>query len=422
MIYKFLRWYTRWGIKFFYRNVFVFHKEKVDFNKAAIIASNHPAGFYESIILTTILPKPVHFLVRSDYVNIYFLKWFFNIIKLLPIYRQSEGVKNLSKNQEVFDMINDELRNNSLIGIYPEGSTKYQFKVSSIKKGISRMIANALKESIQPVRVVPIGFNFSDLTSFRSFLNVYSNGQLNFYKNDISSDNINKDLRNITRQIEDKLKDVNIDLDEKDKQEVFKTVQTLLINEEISSYKVKSYEFNSQLPERLVKLSKKMNLMEHTEFEALKGETYIYSELLNKYKMSDSAVRSNKVNFINILSIVIGLPVFLIGFLMNILPVVPAVFIVRRYTKEIEYKAVLLVLLSQFLYFFYFILIICLALLWLNVWGLIVLISPFLAWYSVRYYDLISDVIQSWRFNSLQKKEDILTQRKKVMNLLSEIS
>ena len=418
MIYRFLRWYTRWGIKFFYRNVFIFHKKKIDFNKSAILASNHPAGFYESIILTTILPKPVHFLVRSDYVNIKFLKRFFKVIKLLPIYRQSEGIRDVKKNNEVFDIISVELKNNSFIGIYPEGTTKYQFKVSPIKKGISRIILNAMEESIDPIRVVPVGFNFSDLTKFRSFLNIYSDGEIDFTKDDLSSRNKNMDLRKMTNKIENRLFEVNINIEDLEKQHLYKKVQYLLINEALAKSRVHSYDRKSSLPEKLVKLSQEINKLEKPRFEKFNFMVNQYFNRLKSLKINDFAVVSKKVTIINFMSLVFGFPVFLFGVLANVFPVLPGIFIVKKFTKQQEYKTALLVLISQVFYFIYFVVLLILSFVFFHAMGLVVTVLPFLAWYSVKYYDLLSDVFYSFKFKFAKENKIIREERNEILKYL----
>ena len=421
MIYRFLRWYASIGIKFFYKNVFIYNETKIEKNVPTIFASNHPAGFYEAIILTSIIPKPIYFLVRSDYVNIPMLKWFFNIIKLLPIYRQSEGLNNVKKNTEVFSGINNSLKKNAFIGIYPEGTTKYQFNLNPIKKGISRIAVGALRAGIPFIKIIPAGFNFSQPDKFRSFLNVFIGSELNVTSDDIKDKKDAVAIRELNSKINAKMHDVNIAITDAERQDIFSKLQIILINNHLKNNRFKTYYKNSSLPKKIKELSRKIENMDSGQFSTLKNDVNQYFSTLEKEKINDFPVIKNKVNILNTISLILGFPLFIAGVILNILPVIPALFIVGKYTKVYEYKAVLKVLISQFLYAFYYAAIVISGFILFGYKGLILIFIPLAAWYSIRYYDLIRDFLNSIKFTRSSRKKEIQTMRNKIINVLNEI-
>ncbi len=419
MIYKFLRWYAKCGIKFFYKNVFIQNKTKIDYNTPTMFSSNHPAGFYESIILTTIIKKPVYFLVRSDYVNIPILKWFFDIIKLLPIYRQSEGFNNVKKNNEVFSEIYKNLKTNAFIGIYPEGTTKYQFNLNPIKKGVSRIGVGALKNGINNLKIIPTGFNFSQPDKFRSYLNIYLGEAISLTPDIMENKKENAIIRELNSYINTKMHDVNIIITEKRKQHVFAKLQILLINNELICCKHKIYETNSSIPENLKSYSQLIEKMNENQFIKLENNVNNYFSLLTKENITDFSLVKNNVTIFNTISLILGFPLFITGIILNFLPVLPAILIVKKYTKVYEYKAVLKVLISQFFYALYYLIINILGFLYLKTVGVVFISLPLTAWYSLKYYDLSIDYINSYRYNNSDKKVKIQELRNKIMTSIS---
>ncbi len=419
MIYRFLRWYARCGIKFFYKNVFIYNQTKIDKNIPTIFSSNHPAGFYESIILTTILKKPVYFLVRSDYVSIPALKWFFNIIKLLPIYRQTEGLNNVKKNNEVFSEINNSLKKNAFIGIYPEGTTKYQFKLNPIKKGISRIAIGALKNDIPYIKIIPTGFNFSQPDKFRSFLNIFIGTELTLTSNDIINKKDSVAIRELTSEINSKMHDVNIAISNTEKQNIFSKLQIILINNQLRHNNFKTYSKNSALPKELKIFSQKIENMAPEQFSKLKKDTSQYFSILQKEKINDFSVINNKVNILNTVSLILGLPLFIIGVILNILPVIPALIIVRKYTKVYEYKAVLKVLIAQFLYAIYYFIVLITGFILFSYKGLILIFLPLAAWYSLKYFDLLTEYFNSIKLARSSRKKEIQILRNQITKIIS---
>jgi 1-acyl-sn-glycerol-3-phosphate acyltransferase len=419
MIYQFLRWYARYGIKFFYKNVFIFRETKIDNNTPAIFSSNHPAGFYEAIILTTIFKKPIYFLVRSDYVNIPIFKWFFSIIRLLPIYRQSEGLNNVKKNNEVFSEINNSLKKNAFIGIYPEGTSKYQFKLNPLKKGIARIATGALNAGIKLLKIIPVSFNFSQPDKFRSFLCIYLGEELNLNPAMLQDKKDNVFIKELSSNINERMNQVNINISDIDKQNIFSKLQIILINNELNHKKINAYEENSVLPKQIKAYSQLIEEMNDSQFSKLQKDVLSYFNILNKEKTNDLSVIQNNINIFNAISLVLGFPLFIIGIMLNILPILPAIFIVKKYTKVYEYKAVLKVLISQFIYAIYFIIILIFGIIYFKFAGLVFILLPVMAWYSLKYYDMMTDYINSYRYNKSDKKDQMLQTRNQIIELIS---
>ena len=104
-------------------------------------------------------------------------------MKILPVYRTSEGVENLSENYKTFDACVDLFKKNAVIMIFSEGKCINEWHLRRLKKGTARLAIKTWQENI-PLKVLPVGINYS---SFRRFgKNMIINFGDIIYKEDIN--------------------------------------------------------------------------------------------------------------------------------------------------------------------------------------------------------------------------------------------
>ena len=99
-----------------------------------LLACNHPNSFLDSIIIDTLFKEDVWSLARGDAFKKPFLK-ILAALKILPVYRPSEGVENLSENYKTFDACIEILRRNGVITIFSEGKCINEWHLRPLKKG-----------------------------------------------------------------------------------------------------------------------------------------------------------------------------------------------------------------------------------------------------------------------------------------------
>ena len=129
-----------------------------------LLACNHPNSFLDSIIIDTLFEETVWSLARGDAFKNPFIK-ILAALKILPVYRPSEGVENLSENYKTFDACIEILKNNGVITIFSEGKCINEWHLRSLKKGTARLAIKAWEENI-PLTVIPVGLNYSSFTRF----------------------------------------------------------------------------------------------------------------------------------------------------------------------------------------------------------------------------------------------------------------
>ncbi len=165
MFYHFLKMIARLGIKIFCRNIIINKPELLREQGPLLLACNHPNSFLDSVILDTLFREPIWSLARGDVFKKPFYIKLLTALKILPVYRTSEGVENLSENYNTFTACINIFKQDGVVMIFSEGKCVNEWHLRPLKKGTARLAMKAWEENI-PLKVLPAGINYS---SFRRF-------------------------------------------------------------------------------------------------------------------------------------------------------------------------------------------------------------------------------------------------------------
>ena len=165
LLYPCLKIYVRLLRPLFCRLIIIDKPELLKQKGPLLLAANHPNSFLDAVILDSLFEQPVWSLARGDVFKNKFIARILNAIKILPVYRVSEGVHNLSSNYETFDDCKKIFREKGLVLIFSEGRCVNEWHLRSLKKGTARLAISSWEKGI-PVKVLPVCINYN---SFRSF-------------------------------------------------------------------------------------------------------------------------------------------------------------------------------------------------------------------------------------------------------------
>ena len=165
MLYTLLKFPAKLALYFYCRKIIINKKEILQNSGPLLIAANHPNSFLDAIILATLFNKPVYSLARGDAFTNSFYNKLLRSLKMLPVYRISEGAENLEHNYTTFSSCIDIFKKNGIVLIFSEGRCINEWHLRPLKKGTARLSISAWQQGI-PLRVLPLGINYS---SFRIF-------------------------------------------------------------------------------------------------------------------------------------------------------------------------------------------------------------------------------------------------------------
>jgi len=165
MLYPLVKILARLAIKFYCRDIAINKKGIFKTNGPLLLAVNHPNSFLDAIIFCTLFDKPVYSLARGDAFNGKLISKILFALKLLPVYRVSEGVENLEENYKTFDQCKEIFKQNGIVLIFSEGKCINEWHLRPLKKGTARLAISSWEDGI-PLKVLPVGINYSSFQKF----------------------------------------------------------------------------------------------------------------------------------------------------------------------------------------------------------------------------------------------------------------
>ncbi len=216
MLYRCLKIMARLALLIFCRKLVINKPSILQSKGPLLLACNHPNSFLDAVILDVLFEQPVWSLARGDAFKGKLISRVLAALKILPVYRTSEGVENLAENYKTFDACIHIFKQNGIILIFSEGKCINEWHLRPLKKGTARLAIKAWEENI-PLLVLPVGINYS---SFKRF---GKNILLNFGKI-ISKDDLNcKEADGIKNQafnnlLQQQLEQLVLEIPKKDKE------------------------------------------------------------------------------------------------------------------------------------------------------------------------------------------------------------
>lgn len=165
MLYRFLKILVSLGIKIFCRQIIINKPHYLKEQGPLLLASNHPNSFLDSVIVNTLFGQTVWSLARGDVFKNKIARRLLTAMKMLPVYRTSEGTENLSWNYKTFDDCVDLFKKDAVVMIFSEGKCINEWHLRPLKKGTARLAIKSWQENI-PVKVLPVGINYSSFHRF----------------------------------------------------------------------------------------------------------------------------------------------------------------------------------------------------------------------------------------------------------------
>ena len=168
--YSILKPIVDWSTTHSYRKIEVVGKENIPSEGAVIIAPNHCNTLMDALVILRAFKDESVFGARADIFNKSFIAKIMTYIRILPMVRQRDGLRNVLKNNETQEIIVETLENKVRFCMYPEGRHRPAHSLQSLGKGTFRaaLAANAKFGDKMPVYIVPTGIEYGDYFRYRS--------------------------------------------------------------------------------------------------------------------------------------------------------------------------------------------------------------------------------------------------------------
>jgi len=214
--YNFFKIYIQTGLFFYTKKIKIVGRENIPKKGAVLFAVNHPNGLMDPLMVTTNTPRITHYLVRAAIFKKPMVKKFLATLNLMPIYRIRDGVKELSKNTEVFNDCYDILNQQQALMIFPEGSHDRRRTIRTISKGFTRILFGALEKYPNlKITVIPVGVTYQNSSQFPCKVAIHYGKPI--LANELyNPKELNKSVNSVKEAVSNQLKkiSVHIPLDE----------------------------------------------------------------------------------------------------------------------------------------------------------------------------------------------------------------
>ena len=352
-LYALLRRLIKPGVQVFFRRIQIVGQSNFPKQGAVLICGNHVNAFMDPVALQLHSNRPLYSLARGDAFQKNWAKRLLTQLHILPIYRKSEGVENLSKNEASFSASAELLQNQQALIIYPEAICVQERRIRKLKKGAARILfeAAAKNEFKSSILALPVGMNYTKPYQFRSDLLIIIGEPLKAesYAN-IYSVNPQKSLVQFTNDLELELQTKTIHL----QNPVYDQLMELLFDlylpvinaRQMGCDLMTSFQNQQQIvnvlnqPSTLASNNKQDNTL-NQQFQQLEEQLLHFSNTypgLNPIQLNLSFL--NRI--IRLLALIVGYPIFLLGLILHGLPFWFGNWASNRLAKSREFKASLM--------------------------------------------------------------------------------
>jgi glycerol-3-phosphate O-acyltransferase / dihydroxyacetone phosphate acyltransferase len=348
MIWHILRYWITFLIPTFYKKIQAKNLHLIRQPGPVIISMNHPNAFTDPILLTYLVyPQRLRFLARGDAFKPGLITRFLESLGIIPIFRiQDAGKEGLKKNDESYRRVNHFLKKNEKIIVFAEGLCIQERRLRPLKKGVARMVFGAY-EALKDDRliVLPVCVNYSQPDQFRStaFYNIGEPIKVKDYIPEYTA-NPARTHKKFLADLESKMKQLLTHIEDPANDNAVYMLEELCKNDLLKKRHLKS---SSLLNDFIVltELTEKINLAAKVKPQLLnefKESGNKYFARLRKHRLGDHLIQASghySIFYVifRMLSVMLLLPVYIIGFGGNYVPLKLAHILTTRIAPTREF-------------------------------------------------------------------------------------
>jgi 1-acyl-sn-glycerol-3-phosphate acyltransferase len=172
LVYRAVRALVSVSMRLFFRRIAIRGRENIPASGPVVLAANHPSGLIDTFSIALATSRKVNFVARSTLFRSPARARLLARLGIIPVYRRMDAGSEMGTNVEVFEHCYELLERGGVIGIFPEGVTHVDPQVREMKTGAVRIAleAEARRQFLLGVCIVPVGLNFSKPGAYRSDL------------------------------------------------------------------------------------------------------------------------------------------------------------------------------------------------------------------------------------------------------------
>lgn len=355
MLYSFLRVLVGFTLRIFFRKIYITGTEYVQDSKPQLIASNHPSGFLEPLIMACFFPKPLHFLVRGDVFDNPFLKPLLRGTNQIPVFRFRDGFSRLRENSQSIDESLQVLKNKHNLLIFAEGNTQSIKQLRPLQKGISRIAFQSMEQNPESeLEILPVGINFSQFLSFDEVIMLRIGPPIkvgNYMKEYITDKNIGH--HKILDDVFCEMKKNIIHLGHQERIHIFEKLSVLQNLSHDENYSP-IYSKSSELLDKAILLAQKTDNLDDEKCQMISEELRVFEKNLKSKGVQFKDLKKKSFNVVSLLLLIIGFIPALAGIIFHFVPLTAGYGFMKKNVKALEFKSSILMVADLALLLIYY--------------------------------------------------------------------
>jgi 1-acyl-sn-glycerol-3-phosphate acyltransferase len=328
--YWLLQRYARFCCRFFYRKIVINDLDNIPSNQPVILAPNHQNALMDALAMVCGSEFQVVFLARADIFKSRILARVLTFMNIMPIYRIRDGYENVKRNDEVFEKTNQVLRNmyNPLC-LFPEGNHGDRRRLRGLVKGLFRIAFMAQEQygEKRGIVIIPLGINYGHYQNFRSTLliNYGKPIQVSEYYS-VYAENPGQAINQLKERYAAEVSRLMIDIQSEEYYETYMSLRTILNDDMRGRLGIADHSLTGKFKadKAMIAILDKELASAPDNIKNLDVLVKEYHSGLQKTSLRDWVIKKEKYPMAGIvvsaLLKLILLPLFIAGFINNILP------------------------------------------------------------------------------------------------------
>lgn len=222
------RWFVRKSLHVYYPRIEVEGRERIPASGAVLFVANHPNSLMDPAVIGFTAQRPVRFFAKAPLFDVPVFGALMKALGMVPAYRGTDDKASVRKNLETLDVGAKYLVQGEVVGIFPEGKTHDREGVEQVRTGAARIAASAVQGGAA-LQIVPLGLNYERKERFRSSIWVRVGEPIDAAKmfREHGGEE-RKAMRQLTEEIDARLKQAVVHVDEERWQPFLDELEVLL--------------------------------------------------------------------------------------------------------------------------------------------------------------------------------------------------
>jgi 1-acyl-sn-glycerol-3-phosphate acyltransferase len=161
------RWCVRRSLRFYYPRIEIEGGERLPATGAVLYVANHPNSLMDPALIGLVARRPVHFFAKAPLFEVPVFGALMSALGMVPAYRGQDDKAQVRRNLETLEVGAAYLKRGEAVGIFPEGKSHDREGIEQVRTGAARIAWQAVQGGAT-VTIVPLGLNYECKDRFRS--------------------------------------------------------------------------------------------------------------------------------------------------------------------------------------------------------------------------------------------------------------